>query len=644
MMSAARVLFVCLAVLVLAPAAGAKPAKVARPAQLHAFLLRADEPRDTSFSRTPAFAWNPVPGARKYQFQLATSASFRESAIVYSAKNLTTPVAAPTLTLPWIDDMMHARVRAITSSSVTPWSTIYNFDMDPPAAPTPLSSYPGLLRWTPVEGADAYEVWFVDIPKQETVFTNVLDEREFYTFHRTSQWTGTVRWRIRALRYDRTPSGRQNGLPATGYGPWSPVYSSTNPQYTGGPIQLVGTISDVVSPLNAPVAHRLMPGFAFTGDEALDGTSAELFRVYVYSDRTCLNRVFTSAVIGGPAYAPRPFGTMALPTQDTTGARSAYLSDLAAGTQTQLPPSVTVDGDAVVANESLDPATPTTAVPDDSDTDPGGDAGTPSSAPSQLAVGPDAVGAPVDLWDTQPSGGYWWTVVPVEAFSPGALSSSLALPAGVGATKIQLVDASGFAQGDVISIGDPLDLETTQISAVSGSTITLATALTHAHGIGEAVVRSGANLTYRDLDLPQDACASGRVARLAKTSEASLAAAGELFASGLSRNGKLIAATAKSAFYGNPLVAWTPALGATAYEVQWSKTRSPFTPQPDPQNGGAHGTMTLGTATVLPLTPGTWYYRVRGFNYSLPSNAQQMSWSNPAKIVVAKPQFKVVGG
>src|SRR6185295_10022345 len=174
-MSAARVLLACLAVLVLAPAAGAKPAKIVRPAKLHAFLLRADEPGTMSFSRTPAFAWNPVPGARKYQFQLATSTTFRESAIVYSAKNLLTPVAAPTVTLPWISDMIHARVRAITADSVTPWSTIYDFDMDPPAAPTPLSSYPGLLRWTPVEGADAYQVWF-DNGKMETVFTNVLDE------------------------------------------------------------------------------------------------------------------------------------------------------------------------------------------------------------------------------------------------------------------------------------------------------------------------------------------------------------------------------------------------------------------------------------------------------------------------------------
>ena len=52
----------------------------------------------------------------------------------------------------------------------------------------------------------------------------------------------------------------------------------------------------------------------------------------------------------------------------------------------------------------------------------------------------------------------------------------------------------------------------------------------------------------------------------------------------------------------------------------------------------------LGTSAVLPLKPGTWYYRVRGFNYSLPTGAQQMSWSDPAKIVVAKPKFRVVGG
>jgi hypothetical protein len=97
-----------------------------------------------------------------------------------------------------------------------------------------------------------------------------------------------------------------------------------------------------------------------------------------------------------------------------------------------------------------------------------------------------------------------------------------------------------------------------------------------------------------------------------------------------------------TAFYGQPLVSWTPALGAEVYEVQWSKTQYPFTPQPAP--AGTLGILTSSTSVVLPVTPGTWWYRVRGFDYSLPTGAQQMSWSDPAKLVVAPPKFKLVGG
>jgi hypothetical protein len=53
--------------------------------------------------------------------------------------------------------------------------------------------------------------------------------------------------------------------------------------------------------------------------------------------------------------------------------------------------------------------------------------------------------------------------------------------------------------------------------------------------------------------------------------------------------------------------------------------------------------MTSATSVVLPVTPGTWWYRVRGFDWSLPAGAQQMSWSDPAKLVVAAPKFKLVG-
>ena len=45
---------------------------------------------------------------------------------------------------------------------------------------------------------------------------------------------------------------------------------------------------------------------------------------------------------------------------------------------------------------------------------------------------------------------------------------------------------------------------------------------------------------------------------------------------------------------------------------------------------------------VLPLKPGTWYYRVRGYDYNLPTGAQEMAWSQPMKIVVAAPKFHIV--
>jgi hypothetical protein len=650
MLRAPLLVAVSFGLLTLAPAAeAAKPVRGLAPASLHGFLLRADEPAADSFPRTPSFAWKPVRGAIRYQFQLATSSSFRESGLVYSTSALTTPVAAPTVMLPWITGNPHAlfaRVRGITATSTTPWSNAFGFDMEPGAAPKPLSSDPGLLRWTPIEGADGYQVWFVDInnptPKMETVFTNVIDEREFYTFHRTPSWTATVRWRIRALRTDRTDDNlqtRQNGLPAVGYGPWSPVYSSTNPPYTGGPITLGPTISDVVSNGDpGSPAHRLMPAFTFSGDQAIDGTSAELFRIYIFTDRQCLNRVFASAVVGGPAYAPRPFGPLALPALPTAlpAARASYLRDGAE------PDSFSFDGLKVQSTELAPPATPTTAVPLDSDSGSGAAAG-----PQQIQVGSGVLGAPVDLWDTDwPSSGYYWTVIPVAAISPGALTTSTASAAAIGGSGVTVANPIGFSTGDTVVLGNSTNQETVTVVTVSGSSLTLAAPLKFAHGAGEPIVRTGGNLQYQDLELPQDVCAApyDRVARFGKNSEPSLTAAGELFASGLSTKGTLTAGNSGQAFYGSPLVAWTPALGASIYEVQWSKKRYPFKPEADPRNAGAAGRLVLGTSTVLDLKPGTWYYRVRGFNFALPSGAQQMSWSDPARIVVAKPRFRVVGG
>src|SRR5215207_8249526 len=173
------------AVALLAPTAGARSGASA-PSDLRAFVHRVDEPASHTFARTPSFAWTPVRGTLRYEFQLSTSNTFRDNGIIYSDTTLKTPVAAPDLTLPWITGEPHAlyaRVRAVLDDSTTPWSASFGFDVEPANVATPLPSQPGMIRWTPIDGATEYDVWFVDLPKIVRTTTNVADEREFYSFH-----------------------------------------------------------------------------------------------------------------------------------------------------------------------------------------------------------------------------------------------------------------------------------------------------------------------------------------------------------------------------------------------------------------------------------------------------------------------------
>jgi hypothetical protein len=250
-------------------------------------------------------------------------------------------------------------------------------------------------------------------------------------------------------------------------------------------------------------------------------------------------------------------------------------------------------------------------------------------------------GAPVDLWDTAwPESGYYWTVVPVALSNPGGTSTTVASPgAKLGDSTLPVASSTGIGVGDTITVGSNANAETVTVTAVSGATLTLASQLAYGHGPGEPVQTGGGKLDYRDLELPQDACGSGRVARFGKDSQVSLTASNGAFVTGLSWRGRLTSALHDTRFYGEPLVAWTPALGASVYEVQWSKTRYPFVAQ---IFSGLKGLMTFGTSVVLPVKPGTWWYRVRGFDYSLPTGAQQMTWSDPIRIVVAKPTFRIV--
>jgi hypothetical protein len=541
-----------LAAVVAGSLAGASTAAMTAPTGLHGFLLTANEASTTTFHRSPSFAWKPVAGALHYEFQLSTSTTFHENGVLYDDSSLLGPVASPTITLPWITGSPHslyARVRALFAGGHdSAWSNTYGFDVVPPSAPTPMSSVPGLLRWTPVAGADRYEVWIwhgqadnTIMNKFEQVNTNVLDEREYYAFHNSQQWIGTVGWRVRAIRLDVL--GRKNGLPVAQYGPWSPVYYSTNPTPTDGPIVLNETISDTVSNGSpSSPAHALAPAFSWSGDETLYGMPAPFFRVYVFTDKACINRVFTGAVVASPAYAPRLQGPLAMPPGDDASVADAAGKFLLEGAEGGV---LTADFEPADPTEAAAAATPTTSL--------GGGAASQQD--------PGFIGAPVDLWDVDwPSSGYYWTVIPV--------------------------------------------------------------------GWNSAAGK------WQDLELAQDACAAGQVARFGVSSVPSLTQNHTPFASGLSSNGKLVSATATNKFYGEPLVAWQPAPDATAYEVQWAKKSYPF------RTRGKQ--LTYNTSYVLPLKPGTWYYRVRGYDYNLPTGAQEMAWSQPVKIVVAPPRFHLV--
>jgi hypothetical protein len=546
------------ALALLALGAAAPAAEAARPLAppkgLKAFLLRVNEPEtlwNRTFPRTPAFAWSPVRGAKKYEFELSTSRNFSEGAIVWSSADSSTSIATPAtsvpVALPWITGnpySLYARARGIDARGRGGlWSAPYGFNMrwrDKPRRLDP--QFPGLIRWTPVEGATVYEVWLYGARDTFFTTTNIADEREFYTFHTSQFWTGAVAWRVRAVRrlYGEIP----NGLPAVTVGPWSDQLVNLNPPFAMGELAQIGTVSgSTLSSPASPQAHELTPGFLYSGNYRSWGlpwfqtTTTELFRVYVSTDSECVNRVYVGAVVGGPAYAPRWGHTLVLPPNQASlnQARGEW-------------PQYGDEGQVLMLD------------------------GTPVKSVDSGALGSGNTGAgnapKIDLWDTfWPEGGYYWTVIPVF--------------------------------------------------------------ITPKRDNPEA-------LEYRDIQLPEDVCRAGGAVRFGKIGKPVTTGDKAPYVSGLSTAGKLVgAARAKPTFYGQPIVAWEPVYGAHEYEVQYSRTLNPW------RNEAKIALTTPATAAVLPVSPGRWYFRVRGLNFSLPKKPE-MTWSQPVVLRISKPRFKVI--
>jgi hypothetical protein len=552
----AATLLVAAAATLLTSSAFAREEALRAPGDLKPFLLRANEPVTHEFPRTPSFSWAPVRGALRYQFQLAKNVSFTESSVFWRTGNVRGPAVAVPVALPWMTGnpyAAYARVRAVTNRGLTPWSAPFGFNLRWKDVPQQLSGYNGLSRWSTVEGATGYEVWFTKIgpgwQKHVTTRTNAVDHREAYSFHDDAAWTSEVRWRVRAVR-SNAEVVHLNGLPAVTYGPWSREFVSRNtPQ--SGPLQtLVAVTNGATSKRGDAREHELTPGFAYTGRVAQNlGGTFGLYRVYVATDSDCVNVIFKGAVVGSPAYAPRTSGPLKLPIDPEKELLPALTEVLPDGTETNTYMAgvvpVTTTEQVQAAEESGDKK---------------------ADAPGEAkTVAPTAVDLPESGW---PNGRFYWTVVPVQMV-------------------IKLVNSKEIIE-------------------------------------------------YHETVPAQDQCQDSNVVQFGKDSSPVLAGQGTPYASGLSPNGRLVAASGRQAtFYGHPLIAWAPVQGASGYEVQWSPTREEWR-----KRGSVE---TEGTAAVLPVKPGTWWYRVRARNPYLPGVVKRMAWSTPHKIVVAKPRFAVVG-
>ena len=516
----------------------------------------------TSFSRTPSFAWNPVPGALSYEFQLSLSDTFRDNSIVYADPNAAdagrgaADHAAVDHRLPARALRARARDHARRRDAVERELRLRHGAAG--AADAARRAIPACSAGRRSRARTATRSGSSTRTSSRSSTTNSLDEREFYTFHQTAAWTGTVRWRIRALRIDATGGAdASTGFRRCTYGAWSPIYTRRTRRVTGGPITLVGTVSDVFSngATNSP-AHKLTPAFLWTGNQTIDGTGRRalprlrLHRQAVPEPRVHERGHRQPGVRAAPARpalaahdarrrrrralrlpratAPSPPATRT--TTPTTRSRRPSPQPTRRRRRHRRPRRARRAHRVVVRRRSSSPHDLV-------------DVRRRRRQRHRPVPRRPATGAPVDLWDTNwPSSGYYWTVVGVAATHAGAQSTTVgAAGAAKGATTLPVASGAGFNVGDPITIGGE---SATRDRRVGQHAHPRRRRCWLGHGAGEPVIRTAGNLSYHDLELPQDVCAAGRVMRFGKESEPSLVASGDLFASGLSSDGRLTSGAA----------------------------------------------------------------------------------------------------
>ena len=175
-----------------------------------------------------------------------------------------------------------------------------------------------------------------------------------------------------------------------------------------------------------------------------------------------------------------------------------------------------------------------------------------------------------------------------------------------GSLTITVASISGISKGSTLTIGTGATSELALVESISGTTVTLSAPLNRSHSSGEKVSQ-GTQVEYRDAELPQDACANGRVMAFGKQSAPVVAGGSTAFASGLSPQGRLVASaghgTSSSERRSSP---GSPHSVRTATRSSGRRSRIRGRP--------AGSLTTQSTSALLPLKAGRWFYRVRGVN------------------------------
>ncbi len=83
-------------------------------------------------------------------------------------------------------------------------------------------------------------MWFTGINRVVETRVNAIDQREFYAFHQSAAYTGTIKWRVRAVRRVAKPAGLHHPRQLRAV---EPDIHSTNPPIAGGVVRPVAAVT-----------------------------------------------------------------------------------------------------------------------------------------------------------------------------------------------------------------------------------------------------------------------------------------------------------------------------------------------------------------------------------------------------------------